>query len=59
MNLFREGQETIIDPLFLLENSPMSPTGDLIAHIVIIAIELLAFITVFKIVRKMDEESAK
>ena len=55
MNLFREGQETIIDPLFPLLNAPMSPTGDLVAHLVIIAIELWAFITVLKIVRQMDK----
>ena len=55
MNLFREGQETIIDPLFPLLNAPMSPTGDFVMHLVIIAIELLAFITVFKIVKKMDK----
>lgn len=55
MNIFREGQETIIDPLFPLLNAPMSPTGDLIAHLVIVAIELWAFITVLKIVRKSDK----
>lgn len=57
MNLFREGQETIIDPLFPLLNAPASPLGDLIAHLVIIAIELWAFIAVLKIVRQMDKDS--
>lgn len=57
MNIFREGFETIIDPLFPLTNAPTSPTGDLIVHLVIVAIELWAFIVVFKIVRRMDEAS--
>ncbi|WP_163930605.1 hypothetical protein [Paraferrimonas sp. SM1919] len=55
MNLFREGQETIIDPLFPLLNAPMSPSGDFVAHLVIVAIELWAFITVLKIVRAQDK----
>lgn len=55
MNLFREGQETIIDPLFPLLNAPMAPSGDFVAHLVIVAIELLAFIAVLKIVRQMDK----
>lgn len=59
MNLFREGQETIIDPLFPLSNAPMAPTGDFVVHLIIIAIELWAFITVFKIVRQMDEAGVK
>lgn len=54
MNLLREGQETIIDPLFPLANAPASPTGDLVIHLVIVAIELWAFIVVLKIVRRMD-----
>lgn len=57
MNIFREGQETVIDPLFPLLNAPASPAGDLAIHLVIIAIELWAFITVFKMVRKMDRAS--
>ncbi len=59
MNLFREGQETIIDPLFPLQNAPMSPTGDLVVHLVILAIELWAFITVFRIVKKIDKAAIK
>ena len=48
MNLLREIQETIIDPLFPLTNAPLSPTGDLVAHIVIVGIELIAFIKLYK-----------
>ena len=54
MNIFREGFETIINPLFPLENAPMAPTADLIAHLIIVVIEVWAFITVLKIVRKVD-----
>ena len=55
MNIFREGQEAIIDPLFPLANAPMPPMGDLILHIVIVAIEIWAFITVYRIVKQMDK----
>jgi high-affinity Fe2+/Pb2+ permease len=44
MNVFREGQETIIDPLYPLANAPFNPTTDLILHIIIVAIEVLALI---------------
>ena len=54
MNIFRESFETIIDPLFPLANSPMTPKADLIAHLVIVVIEVWAFVTVLKIVRRMD-----
>ena len=54
MNIFREGFEAIINPLFPLKNAPMTPTADLIAHLIIVVIEVWAFITVLKIVRKMD-----
>ena len=59
MNLFREGLETIIDTLYPLANAPVSPSIDFIMHIVIIAIELWAFITMYKIVRQMDEKVAE
>ena len=49
MNVFREGQETIIDPLFPLANAPVSPTADLILHIVIVAIEFGALLKLIKI----------
>ncbi len=54
MNIFRESFETIIDPLFPLANAPMTPKADLIAHLVIVVIEVWAFVTVLKIVRRMD-----
>ena len=49
MNLLREIQETIIDPLFPLLNAPVSPTWDIIIHVVIVAIELIAFIKLYKL----------
>ena len=48
MNLLREIQETIIDPFFPLTNAPLSPTVDLISHIVIRGIEIIAFIKLYK-----------
>ncbi len=48
MNLLREIQETIIDPLFPLANAPVSPTWDIIIHLIIVAIELIAFIKLYK-----------
>lgn len=44
MNILREGLETIIDPLFPLANAPASPTWDLIMHLVIVGIEVAAFV---------------
>ena len=59
MYLFREIQESFIDPLFPLTNAPLSPTGDLVANIVIVGIELIAFIKLYKMskeLRKNDSE---
>ena len=52
MNIVREGQEMIIDPLFPVLNAPVSPTADFWIHVVIVAIEIAAFITVFRLARK-------
>lgn len=59
MNILREGQEIIIDPLFPLATAPMPPVGDFVMHLIIVAIEIWAFITVFRIVRRMDSGSSK
>ena len=53
MNLLREIQETIINPFFPLTNVPLSLTGDLIAHIVIVGIELIAFIKLYKMSKEL------
>ncbi len=52
MNIVREGQEMFIDPLFPLANATAAPTADFVAHIVIVTIEILAFIAVFRITRR-------
>ena len=49
MNILREGQEMIIDPLYPILNAPVSSTVDFWIHVVIVAIEIWAFITVFRI----------
>ena len=58
MNLVREIQELFIDPLFPLTNAPLSPTGDLVAHIVIVVIELIAFIKLYKISKELRGNDA-
>jgi len=52
MNIVREGQEMIIDPLYPILNAPASPTADFWIHVVIVVIEILAFIAVFKLTKK-------
>jgi len=49
MNVFREGQETIIDPLYPLSNAPVDPTTDLILHIIIVTIEIMALLKLINI----------
>jgi len=45
MNIFREGQEMIIDPLYPVLNAPAF-------HVVIVVIEILAFIAVYRLTKK-------
>ena len=59
MNLFREGLETIVDALYPLANAPVSPSIDFVMRIVIVAIELWAFIATYEIVRQIDEKVAE
>ena len=49
MNVFREGQETIIEPMYPLVNAPVTPTIDLVMHIIIVAIEIGALAQLIKI----------
>ena len=49
MNVFREGQETIIDPMYPLVNARVTPTIDLVMHIIIVAIEIGALAQLIKI----------
>ena len=48
MNIAREGLETIIDPLFPIANAPATPAIDFGMHFVIVAIEIAAFVVVWK-----------
>lgn len=51
MSILREGQETFIDPLFPYANA--GPAWiDFTMHIVIVALEVWAFVVVYKIVKK-------
>lgn len=43
MNIVREAQEMIIDPLFPVFNAPVTPGVDFGIHVVIVVIEILAF----------------
>mgnify|MGYP000253119683 CR=1 FL=1 len=52
MNIVSEGQEMIIDPLYPILNAPASPTADFWIHVVIVAIEIWAFVTVFRLTKK-------
>ena len=49
MNIFREGMETIIDPLYPILNAPASPVADFWIHIIIVIVEILAFVAVYRI----------
>ena len=49
MNVFRERQETIIDPMYPLLNASVTPTIDLVIHIIIVAIEIGALVKLIKI----------
>ena len=55
MNVIREGLETIIDPLFPLINAPVPPVMDLSIHIVIVGVELLALIKLYKVFKSIKE----
>lgn len=54
MSIFREGQESFIDPLF-----PYANAGPLVVdigmHAVIVALEIWAFITVYRIAKKENK----
>ena len=51
MSIFREGQETIIDPLFPYVNA-VPPMADFVIHLVIVALEIWAFIIVYRMTKK-------
>ena len=52
MSILREGQEMFIDPLFPYANSPAAPAVDFGMHVVIVALEIAAFVTVSRLARR-------
>ena len=52
MSILREGQEMFIDPLFPYANAPASPIVDFGMHVVIVALEIAAFVVVYRIARQ-------
>ena len=52
MSILREGQEMFIDPLFPYANAPAPPIADFGMHVVIVALEIAAFIVVYRIARQ-------
>ena len=52
MSILREGQETFIDPLFPYGNAPVPPIADFGMHVVIVALEIAAFIVLYRLVRE-------
>jgi hypothetical protein len=59
MSILREGQEMFIDPLFPYANSPAAPIADFAIHVVIVALEIAAFVTVYRLVRQESRISPK
>ncbi len=57
MNVFREGQEMIIDPLYPVADAPASPTVDFFIHVVIVVIEIAALLAVLKITRQEGDST--
>ncbi len=52
MNVAREGQEMIIDPLYPVADAPASPAVDFAIHVVIVVVEIVALVTVLRLVRR-------
>mgnify|MGYP001812786641 FL=1 len=59
MSILREGQEMFIDPLFPYANSPAAPIVDFGMHVVIVAIEIAAFVTVYRLARQESRNAPK
>ena len=52
MSILREGQEMVIDPLFPYANSPTAPIADFLVHVVIVSLEIAAFVIVLRLARQ-------
>ena len=48
MSAAREGQEMLIDPMLPYANAPNTPGMDFVIHAVIVALEIVAFVVVFR-----------
>lgn len=48
MSILREGQEMFIDPSYPYANAPMPPTADVAMHVLIVSLEIAAFVVVLK-----------
>ena len=58
LNVVREASEGIIDPLYPVDNAPAGPWTDFIIHVVVVAIEVAALVTVLRIARRQDAGQA-
>ena len=59
MSILREGQEMFIDPLFPYANSPAAPIVDFGMHVVIVTLEIAAFVTVYRLARRKRSSTLK
>ena len=55
LSIFKDGQQTLIDPLFPYANA--DPLVDLGTHSVVVALEIWAFIVVYRITRKENKDN--
>ena len=55
MSIFKDGQQTLIDPLFPSANA--TPLVDFGMHFVIVALEIWAFIIVYRITRQENKDN--
>ena len=58
MSAVREAQEMFIDPLYPMADAPTSPTVDFLVHVVIVAAEIAALITVYRLSKKQNVAEA-
>ncbi|MEM7256312.1 MAG: hypothetical protein AAF404_02880 [Pseudomonadota bacterium] len=59
MSIWRDGQEMFIDPLYPYANSPSAPLADFGIHLIIVALEVTAFIVVYKLTQTPATEAAQ
>ena len=59
MSILREGQEMFIDPLFPYANSPAAPIVDFGMHVIIVTLEIAAFVTVYRLARQKSRSAPK